>query len=152
MLSFKSNILLQRYIISLFCLCHGQEMSTSQSLIQAQSGERSRCHGNPLFFFFSYNLVTRNQEKEKVELKPVAKAREERIVVIWRVFKKKKRRLFLCVRLTDWFVHSLLSKLTGNSPGSSLPVTHLAPLIKTPITDSAQTAVFHQSVRPALKE
>lgn len=36
----------------------------------------------PPLFFFSYNLVTRNQEKEKVELKPVAKAREERIVVI----------------------------------------------------------------------
>lgn len=145
-----SDILLQHYIISMFCLCHRQEMSTSQSLIQAQSGERSRCHGNPLFFF-SYNLVTRNQEKEKVELKPVAKAGEERIVVIWRVFfKKKKEALSLCT--ADWLMRSLLCKLTGNSPGSSLPVTHLAPLIKTPITDSAQTAVFHQSVRPALKE
>lgn len=113
-------------------------MSASQALVSHCQGS-SRCLGN--LYFFSSNLVTRNKvEREKSELRPVVKAKkkERRILVMWQV---KKEPLLLCT--ADGFVHRLVNKFTGDSPGWLLRVTHLAPLIEIPITDCAQTAALY---------
>lgn len=54
---------------------------------------------------------------------------------MWQV---KKEPLLLCT--ADGFVHRLVNKFTGDSPGWLLRVTHL---IEIPITDCAQTAALY---------
>lgn len=61
---------------------------------------------------------------------------------MWQLKKRKEKEpLLLCT--ADGFVHRLVNKFTGDSPGWLLRVTHLAPLIEIPITDSAQTAALY---------
>lgn len=62
---------------------------------------------------------------------------------MWQVKKKRKEKEPLLLCTADGFVHRLVNKFTGDSPGWLLRVTHLAPLIEIPITDCAQTAALY---------
>lgn len=110
-------------------------------------GGRSGCHGDP---FFSATLSQGTRQRES-GIKACGKGKTEREDSS--DTEGKGRSFFfsssclLCVA-----VQCPAAELRGNSAGPSLPLTHLAPLIKLLSRDSPQTAVFHQSVRRALKE
>lgn len=127
----------QSHSASLIFLWHRQEMSASQALVSHCQGS-SRCLGN--LYFFPPTLSQGTRERE-IRAEACGKGKK-RILVMWQVKKRKEiEPLLLCT--ADGFVHRLVHKFTGDSPGWLLRVTHLAPLIEIPITDSAQTAALY---------
>lgn len=127
----------QSHSASLILLWHRQEMSASQALVSHCQGS-SRCLGNLHFFFLQPCHKEQGRERE-IRAEACGKGKKKkRILVMWQV---KKEPLLLCT--ADGFVHRLVNKFTGDSPGWLLWVTHLAPLIEIPITDCAQTAALY---------